>query len=292
MERLYIFLALATFSLSACDQKAAAQAGLVHDGVERQYILHVPASYDPATPVPLVVNFHGGCMDAASQQAAMDMRPQADDSNFILVYPEGLGEQGANCQIWNSGPYQDPTQNKTSTDDLGFSEALVQHLSSSYSIDQDRVYATGFSNGGFMAYALACYKSDIFAAVAPIAAMMQDEELNTNGASPNPCSPTHPTPLIHLHGDADAQVNVAFGETAVEYWRTHNQTTDTSTTTVTDSSGTTIERHSSTGGTAPVEYYRIVGGSHDTFSDISYEGANSAQLIWDFLSQHRMSELR
>jgi polyhydroxybutyrate depolymerase len=230
-------------------------------------------------------------MDAASQQAAMDMRPQADDNTFILVYPEGLGEQGASCQIWNSGPYQDPSQNKTSTDDLGFTEALVQDLSSTYSIDQDRIYATGFSNGGFMAYALACYRSEIFAAVGPIAAMMQDEELSPDGASPNPCSPSHPTPLIHLHGSEDEQVGVAFGDTAVEYWREHNQTTDTSTTTVKDR-GTTIERHTSTGGTAPVEYYKIVGGSHETFSNIRYEGAGSAQLIWDFFSQHQMSTLR
>ena len=293
MARPHLLFAVMATTLSACSQRQAAQAGLTHDGTTREYILHVPASYDAAVAVPLVINFHGGCMDAASQQAAMDMRPLANEHNFILVYPEGLGENGASCQIWNSGPYQDPSQNKTSADDLGFTEALVRHISSTHSIDQDRIYATGFSNGGFMTYALACYKSDIFAAFAPIAAMMQDEELSPDGTSPNPCRPTHPTPVIHLHGSADGQVNVALGETAIAYWRAHNQITNTTTTRVKDGrSGAAIERYSSTGGTAGVEYYKFIGGEHDTFNDVSYEGANSSELIWDFVSQYRMSDLQ
>lgn len=78
---------------------------LTHDGVEREYGLFFPSSYDGSQEIPLIVNIHGGCMDAASQMAAMNMRDLAEEHTFALVCPQGLPEEGAeDCLIWNSGP--------------------------------------------------------------------------------------------------------------------------------------------------------------------------------------------
>ena len=264
-----------------------------HSGSERQYLLDVPDSYDGSSAVPLILNFHGGCMDAASQRDEMDMRALASEHNFILVYPQGLSEEGrSSCAIWNSGPFNSG-DNKSQADDLGFVEALIAELSSTYSIDMNRIYATGFSNGGFFTYALGCYRSELFAAIAPIAALMTEEALNAQGDSPNPCTPLHPMSVVHLHGSADSAVAVAAGETAVEYWRTFNNTTET-TNASQESSGQSIEYSSFTGGDngTEVAYYNIIGGQHSTFDDISYEGQASPQLVWNFVSRFDIEGIR
>ena len=288
----FAFLPL-MFSLFACSGSSVPLETLDHNGMERQYLLEVPVSYDGSSPVPLVLNFHGGCMDAAAQRDEMDMRAIAEEHNFILVYPQGLSESGrSSCSIWNSGPF-DSGDNKSQADDLGFIESLIGELSSNYSIDTERIYATGFSNGGFFTYALACYRSELFAAIGPIAALMTEEALNQTGESSNPCTPSHPMPVIHLHGTDDSAVIVEAGEEAVEYWRGFNNATDVSNTSQ-EEGGQTIEYSISTGGDNGVEvaYYKIIGSQHSTFDDISYQGQNSPQLIWRFLSRFDINGVR
>jgi polyhydroxybutyrate depolymerase len=81
-------------------------------------------------------------------------------------------------------------------DDVGFAKALVTVISTAACIDSKRVYATGMSNGGFMAHRLACEAADVFAAIAPVAGQM--------GVSN--CQPSRPVPVIHFHGTADATI--------------------------------------------------------------------------------------
>ena len=162
---------LSTFGCS--ESPSVALETLTHNEVERNHHTYIPAAYNNSVDVPMLFNFHGGCMSATSQRDEMDMRALADEHNFILVYPEGTSESGdGSCLIWNSGPYVDLGESKASADDFGFVRALVEDLSTRYAIDANRIYATGFSNGGFMTYAVGCYMSDVFAAIAPIAAMM------------------------------------------------------------------------------------------------------------------------
>lgn len=282
-------------TMFACSQQKSPDMSslqtLTHDDVEREYGLFFPSSYDGSEEIPLVVNIHGGCMDAASQMAAMNMRDLAEEHNFALVYPQGLPEEGTeDCLIWNSGPYATES-NKTTADDLGFFETLVSEMTTAYAIDSSRIYATGFSNGGFMTYALACYQSDTFAAVAPVAGMMTDEATDSN--SPNPCAPERPVPVIHIHGSADTAVSIDYGDIAVDFWSSRNNTTQSATTTVEDVYYT-IEHNSYTDGDngSSVEYYKVIGGYHETFNGINYEGQNSLSLIWEFFSQYDINGLR
>ena len=96
---------------------------------------------------------------------------------------------------------------------------------SEYYIDADRVYASGFSNGGFMIYSLACYLSDKVAAFGPVA-LMYTEELDN-------CTPDRPLPIIHIHGENDSAIPIEGSSYAVgfssvlEYWTDFNQCTAT-----------------------------------------------------------------
>ena len=284
-----MFLGILTSIILACSQDKTPDMSslqtLTHDGEEREYGLFFPSSYDGSEQIPLIVNIHGGCMDAASQMSAMNMRDLAEEHNFALVYPQGLPEEGNEyCLIWNSGPYAEES-NKTTADDLGFFETLITEMTGSYAIDSDRIYATGFSNGGFMTYALACYQSETFAAVAPVAGMMTQEELDPN--SPNPCVTDRPVPVINFHGSDDTTVSVDYGDEAVDFWVSRNNTTQSATNTVEDGYYT-IEHNSYTDGDngSAVEYYKVIGGYHETFNGINYDGQNSLSLIWEFFSQY------
>ena len=290
-----MFLSFVMSTIFACSQQKTPDMSslqtLTHDGVEREYGLFFPSNYDGSSQIPLIVNIHGGCMDAASQMEAMNMRSLAEEHSFALVYPQGLPEEGTeDCLIWNSGPYATES-NKTTADDLGFFETLITDITNSYAIDSERIYATGFSNGGFMTYALACYQSETFAAVAPVAGMMTQEELDPN--SPNPCVTERPIPIIHFHGSADTAVSSDLGDEAVEFWVSRNNTTQSITNSVEDTYHT-IEHYSYTDGDngSAVEYYKIIGGYHETFDSMNYEGQNSLSLIWEFFSQYDINGLR
>ncbi|MBL4624255.1 MAG: hypothetical protein JKY42_03830, partial [Flavobacteriales bacterium] len=123
-----------------------------HDGIERTFTLYVPAIYSPGNSTPLVINFHGYTSNMASQMSYGDFRDIADTAGFIIVHPMGTLD-GSGQTYWNSGW-------GGTVDDIGFTAALIDSISIAYTINQDRVYSTGTSNGGFMSYTLACSLSN------------------------------------------------------------------------------------------------------------------------------------
>jgi len=164
-------------------------------GVSRSYILHVPASYDGNTPVPLVLDFHPILSDAAFERGNSGYRALSDSEGFIVAFPTGID------RAWNIGPC---CTNSRSVDDLGFAKALVAAIKSEGCVDPKRVYATGFSMGGGMSHYLACNAADVFAAVAPSAFDLLQE-------SEEPCSPSRPITVIFFRGTADPIVPYAGG---------------------------------------------------------------------------------
>ena len=109
---------------------------LFHDGETREYILYVPNSYDGTSDVPLLLNFHGFGGYASEFMTYADMRSLAESEQFILVYPQGTDLDG--YPHWNAALAS--PDNKSDADDFGFVEALINELSSNYSIDLERVY--------------------------------------------------------------------------------------------------------------------------------------------------------
>ena len=133
---------------------------LVSSGQEREYLLHVPTSYDPAKPTPLVISLHGGAGWPAMQKETSRWNTLAESQGFIVVYPSGISGRGP--RAWHMNP-------SGLAKDVRFISDLIDTLKAAYNIDSTRVYADGLSNGGGMAFVLSCTLSDRIAAVGMVA---------------------------------------------------------------------------------------------------------------------------
>lgn len=156
-------------------------------GQTRSLILHLPAGYSAMQQYPLVFNLHGYQSNAQQQMIYSGMNATSDMYKFIVVYPEGLNAQ------WNSGwtgVYG------SGTDDVGFISALIDYMDQNYSIDTDRVYACGMSNGGYQVNRMACELSNRIAAVASVTGLMTDSTFAY-------CTPQRTVPMMQVHGTAD-----------------------------------------------------------------------------------------
>lgn len=163
----------------------------------RQYIVHVPP-HEPGERLPLVFNMHGFAMRFDQQQQISRMDGVADEMGYVVVYPSGTTSFSA----FNAGDCC--TFNDKDLDDVGYIVGLIDEVGESLCIDRDRVYASGFSNGGFMAYRLACEASEHFAAIGSVSGVL--------GIPPETCNPDHALPAIHLHGTSDLIVPYNGGE--------------------------------------------------------------------------------
>ena len=268
----------------SCEQDSNTQT-LTHDNEIREYISYVPDSYDGSSPVPLVFNFHGFGGKASDYMNYADLRALAESEIFILVYPQGSCLDGSSH--WNSCPTGE--DNKSDADDFGFVEAMINEIAAQYNINLERIYAAGYSNGGMMAYGLANYKSDLIAGVAVISGAMLDCTGPTN----------HPIPVIHLHGTADSVIpyngNNDYNsvQSVLDYWIDFNNTISNPTISIDNSGEIAIEHYQYGQGDngSAVEHYKYIEGNHVWFSN-TYQGENTAELIWNFISKYDINGLR
>ena len=188
-----------------------------YEDIDRTFILYVPSSYDRSSKQPLVFNFHGYGSNASEQMAYGDMRSQADANGFILVHPEALDDIYGRSR-WNIGGWSQSVH-----DDVKFTENLINLLMDKYSINAERIYSTGMSNGGFFSFHLACNLSASFAAVASVTGSMTYSTFDN-------CNPRKPTPVMQIHGSLDTIVpykgldtlNMKSIMDVMEYWKMNN----------------------------------------------------------------------
>ena len=291
MKYITILLLIIGFSFPNFAQQTI-DGSIMHDGIQRDYILYIPAIYDGNTDVPLVLNFHGFGSNANEQMHYGDFRDIADTEGFLLVHPEGTLSNGD--QFWNVGF---PGSTSTSTiDDVGFTEALIDKLSTLYAIDLDRVYATGMSNGGFMSFLLACQLSEKIAAVASVTGSMTQDTFND-------CNAQHPTPVLQIHGTSDSVVpydgDITWTLSIVDvfsFWMNYNNCdTNPIITTFPDIytlDGSTVDHFVYSGGDNGVttEHLKVIGGGHTwpgsafNFPGTNYD-INASMKIWQFFSR-------
>ena len=291
MKKIFLYSILINLFFTSCDNsdnntfcsQNENVITLSHDNIIREYILYIPQSYNNQA-VPLLFNFHGFGDIAEQYINYADMRSLAESEQFILVYPQGSCLSGATH--WN--PCLVDGDNKSTTDDLGFVEAMIYDISSNYNIDSQRVYASGYSNGGMMAYGLANYKSNLITAVASVSGAMLD------------CAGTisRPVPVIHLHGTSDGVIpfngntNYNSVRNTLDYWINFNNASVNPEINTYSDQGMNIEHYLYNNGddNVSVEHYKYIEGVHEWFNN-SFQGQNTSELIWNFVSKYNINGL-
>jgi len=161
---------------------------IIVSGEKREYLLHVPDSYDAAEPVPLVISLHAGATWPAHQKNLSHWNRLADENGFIVVYPSGTPLLFDIVRIWRTMP-------EDVMEDVRFISTLIDTLEAVYNIDPTRIYASGMSLGGGLTFALSCTLSERIAAVGVVAAA---QSLPSGW-----CPESRPVPMMAFHGDAD-----------------------------------------------------------------------------------------
>lgn len=165
--------------------------------IEHRYRLYVPGGLVGNTNVPLVIALHGGGMTAEYFDQFTRLRTTAAARGFALMTPTG------GLQSWNAGSCCAPSS-AFGVNHVRIISAMLDDAGTLFSIDEDRVFAAGHSNGGMMAYRLACELSDRIAAIASNAAVMMDRNLDTTPPTEVfACQPVRPVPVLHIHGLGD-----------------------------------------------------------------------------------------
>ena len=267
---------------------------LVSSGVEREYLLYVPGSYDRTRPTPLVITMHGGALWPAAQREISQWNRVADEHGFIAVYPSGVSGRGP--RVWRAG--SGPGQAR----DVRFISELIDTLAAHYNIDATRVYANGLSNGGGMAFVLSCTLSHRIAAIGVVATAIF--------LPWNACTDLRPVPMIAFHGTADPATPYHGGRTWaaperfpsipswVATWARRNRCALSP---VDSAVATDVSRRSYTNcaGDAVVVLYTIEGGGHtwpggkpmpEWFVGTTSNSIDASSQMWAFFREHRLRE--
>ena len=249
------------------------------DGVNREYLISYPIS--ASEPSPLIINMHGYTSNAYAQLYYSQMDDYALPQNIAVVYPQGMNNvQGISS--WNVGSNWDGNF----YDDVGFISEMIEKINEDFSIDLDRVYACGMSNGGYMTYELACELSDKIAAFGSVTGNFM---LNSN----QNCNNGREIPIIHLHGTADAVVNynppsfdgaLTVSE-SIDYWSNFNNLTLLSS----EDLNNEVEKFIFSSETSSTQFvhFKVTGGQHEWFGT-SWGFHTSDELI-NFFLEYRLS---
>jgi len=174
------------------------------EGVRRSYTVRVGPQAASAKSAPLVFLWHG------YGSSARDIAPALDPRRFwkraIVATPEGLprtfpGFRPVPLPGWQiaKGEHDDR--------DLAFFDALVRDVKRRYCVDGQRIYSTGFSNGGFFSNLLGCHRADVLAAIAPF-----------SGGGPTPASCGRAIPVRVTHGRRDDVIAYRRGVESLRIW--------------------------------------------------------------------------
>jgi polyhydroxybutyrate depolymerase len=171
------------------------------DGMTRDYRLHVPTAAASGRPLPLVVNLHGATQNAQLEEIQSGMDDSADQNGYLVAYPDGTRiatvltpdpVAGEAQYGWNAGHCCGLPVTRH-IDDVGFLERVIADIAARTPVDRRRVYMTGISNGGMMAYAMAAEAPNQVAAVASVAGQVELTAIH----------PVRPVPTLEFHSVDD-----------------------------------------------------------------------------------------
>ncbi len=170
----------------------SAQAAMV---AARPVEVHTPPGLSATKPAPLLILLHGYGATGAVQDAYLKLTPVADEHGMLYVHPDGTLNP-LDKRYWNAtdaccGP-------QSTVDDSAYITAIIADVKSRYTVDPKRVFIIGHSNGGFMAFRMACDHADEIAAIVSFEA--------ATWADPSKCTPSEAVSVLAIHGTGDQTI--------------------------------------------------------------------------------------
>ena len=286
---------LLTLAWLGCARRARPADGtvereLIVGGVRRTYLVHASQAGRPGAALVVVLHGLGGSGAAIEKRTRGTFDRLAESDGAVVVYPNALGEGPRWADGWPVGP-----PGTTQPQDVDFLSLLIDAVVAEHRLDRGRVFVVGLSNGASMAYRLACERSDLVAAIAPVSGGMVP-------AVAAACRRGLPVSIIAMHGTADPVVPLdqsirdGLGE-----WIERDgcparaDTSDLPDVDPADGTRTRAQRHGPCAAGAEVAFYEIEGGGHAWPGGEPSRAAagrtprdfDAAELIWAFFQRHR-----
>jgi len=305
-------------SLGAGTTSFSIQSG----GSTRTFTVHVPASYQVGTAVPVVLNFHGGSGDGPGQERISQMDSNADQHGYIVVYPDGsplIAGSTNSIYFWNPGVgddgYMYPYPVWDSIDDVRFVNDMLDDIRHKYTLNAKKTYATGLSNGGIFSQKLGCSLANRIAAIAPVESWMWTKTVD--------CNPSRPVPTLMFRGTSDTWVpysggvgacvtdiprNTKSADADFTVWKTKDsctaafETVNLTNSSQSDPTSISCEFHSQCSSGAGVSLCTVNGGGHTWPGGRAYispiqtpecqpgniSSVDGNEVIWQFFSGYQL----
>ena len=292
-----------------------------HAPGSRPYKLYVPRRYSDGRPTPLLVALHGCSQDPDTFAVGTHFNALADTYNFLVLYPQQTGNANLN-RCWN---WFLPENQERGKGEAAILAALVDDITSRYSVDPNRISITGLSAGGAMAVIMgACYP-DYFAAVGvhsgleyKAASNLVSAQLAMTRGGPDPSTQgklayvsageaARVLPVIVFHGTGDSTVAAANGGQVIRQFITTDDYADdglannsVASTPSSTQSGQVPGGYSYTIDTYTyqnqvlMQYYKIDGMGHawsggsatPPATFVDPKGPDASLLMWNFFADH------
>ena len=220
--------------------------------------------YDAAYAYPVVLAFHGDGGTGASLRDVLGLEAQAGGA-AILVYPDAAEES------WRSFDLESPLAWNT---DMQLVKDILTDLEASYHIDRSRVFATGFSRGGFFANFLNCrLGTTVFRAVAAHSGSGPYGPAESYNADGHFLCEAPAAAAMMIHGTADGVVPLSDAEYSHWQWTWANGCSD-----ATDAAfPAPCVQHQGCAAGKPVAWCAVPGLGHAIWSE-------AGQAIWSFFA--------
>lgn len=248
-------------------------------GMQRQYLVKTPENYES---LPVLFFLHGLGDNINHVNSEHNFQQVANKYNWMVVIPQAINE--GNGSMWNAA-----LMNST-IDDSGFLMALLDSLAVQYPINQDSVFFTGFSMGGFMSHRMAIEHGDRINAAAPVSGLITYAMANQAAVAP--------VRMLHIHGTNDNVVgydgysqyfgsNLGLGVDAIlDYWKNANGCTDEpviDTLPDTHNDGLRFVEYIYSG-TKELRFLKAIGGTHSWYRNANQHDIDYITYIHDFFT--------
>jgi polyhydroxybutyrate depolymerase len=281
-----IFIELAAYSQDIGANTNPDKKTFVHNGITREYILHIPNNLLENAPLVLALHGYGSSSEKIVTYSGMNLI--SDIKGFAVCYPQGLLDEKGKPN-WNA------RLTITSNDDIGFLSELAKYLQKQYGLSSKNTFVCGMSNGGFMSYTLACEKPDVFKAIGSVSGTMSGQTWRNRNISV-------PIPILQIHGIADKTVpidgsmNLPGGwggapamDSVIIYWTKVNNCTTKDSTFFPQNTKAYYYKNGTRGN--QVWYYKIENWGHvwpgapsKDPNKINTTGTKASEVIWEFFS--------